>query len=138
VLLEQLLEKMEKMSIQELKESHASWRGKPSSVPFVIRGDLKVRVEGIQFVWVGPKSTNPTVIECLADIAGADAVLHRVAFLGSPGDGFHIRAGARCEMTHCLVAGNWGRGVRIGANNEPLGRVRIAEWNRRLRVRIAR
>jgi len=138
VLLEQLLEKMEKMSIQELKESHASWRGKPSSVPFVIRGDHKVRVEGIQFVWVGPKSTNPTVIECLADIAGADAVLHRVAFLGSPGDGVHIRAGARCEMTHCLVAGNWGRGVRIGANNEPLGRVRIAEWNRRLRVRIAR
>jgi len=124
---EQILEKMEKMSIQELKESHALWRGKPSSVPFVIRGDHEVRVEGIQFVWVGPKSTNPTVIECLADITGADVTLNRVAFLGSPDDGVHIRAGARCEMTGCLVAGNWGRGVQIGVKNEPPGRVRIAE-----------
>jgi len=124
---EQILEKMEKMSLEELKESHAQRRGKPSSVPFVIRGDHKVRIEGVQFVWVGPKSTNPTVIECLADIAGADVTLERVAFLGSPNDGVRVRARARCEMTRCLVAGNWGRGVRIGAKNEPPGRVRIAE-----------
>lgn len=122
---EGIIERLEKLTLEELKTTNPYGKGQPSSIPFIIQGKHKVQVDGMQFVWVGPRSTNPPVINCMVDVAQADVAFRDVAFIGSPGDGIRFRAGAQCHVNGCLIAGNWGRGVVIGNKNEPIHRAHI-------------
>ncbi|MCA9189593.1 MAG: right-handed parallel beta-helix repeat-containing protein, partial [Planctomycetales bacterium] len=122
---DRIIQQLESMTLEELKSANAYFKDRPSSNPFIVRGTHDVHVEGMQFVWGGPRSTNPAAINCIADIAEADVVLRDVAIIGSPDDGIHLRAGAQCEMNGCVVAGNWGRGVVIGQKDEPTRKVHL-------------
>lgn len=125
---EGILKKLEAMTLAELKTgAQKILRGKPSAEPFIIRGDHRVRVEGVQLVWVGPKNSDSSVIESLVQISEADVTLRETAILGSSADAVRAQSGARCEISKCWIAGNWGRGVLVGGGDSPARKAHILD-----------
>lgn len=122
-----LLERFDSMTMEEIGAEFKQRRDRASEDPFQIRGKHRVRIEGVEFVWAGPKSVNPAAIEHLLDISEADVVVRESAFIGSPANGVRIRADANCDMEACLIAGNWNVGVTVGAKASPVRKVRIAD-----------
>ncbi len=125
---EQVIRRIETLTLEELKSSGNLFKQTPSTPPLKILGEGAVTIEGMEFVWSGPRSTNPSAITHLAEIAEAEATLRNSAFIGSPAGGVLVHRGATLDMRSCLVAGNWDRGIEIGSKaGGPANTVRILE-----------
>jgi hypothetical protein len=96
-----------------------------SPPPLRIAGAHRVNLRGLRFRWSGPKAKNPSVIEQLVDVRQAVVVMEDVAFLGSPADAVLAHDSASLTMRDCLVAGNLGRGVVLGAKDEAVRKAHL-------------
>ena len=123
--LEKLLERAAALPLAERGPFLRTNRLESMPAPFRVAGPHRVALRGIGLRWVGPKSKNPSVIEHLVDISRADVTLNDVAVLGSPDTGLLAHDGAALEMRDCLVAGNLGRGVMIGAKDTPVRKAHL-------------
>lgn len=120
--LEKLLRRLADLPVEQRPMFWRTNREFVSPPPLQIAGPHQVELRGIGFRWRGPLTKDPSVIRNLADIREADVVMEDVALLGSSADALLVHDRAALVMRDCLIAGSLGRGVMIGAKDEPVRR----------------